>query len=160
VPVEQWDEYEASVPQSAYGDVKAEGLVLKNPTTGVYSKMVRQDFKEKASSGSGPNSQSASETSGAEKLSYQKITNARIKKQAHKLIDEGPWDSLQMEIMAPKNGHDGLPQAVIRDMAEEEGVNIFLNESYEVDISEFRSLTSSRCAKVLRKMINEKHFGE
>lgn len=156
VSVEEWDEYNTTVPESAYGDVKAEGLVLKNPETGVWSKMVRQDFKEKNKQTFGK-SKSQQEV-GAEKLSYQYITNARIKKQVHKLIDEGEWDSMQMEMMAPKNGNDGLPQAVIRDMAKEEGANIFLKESWEVDIGEFRSITSSRCARVLRKMINEKHF--
>jgi hypothetical protein len=150
VPAEEWDDYSTQVPQSAYGDVKAEGLVLKNPTTNVWSKMVREDFKEKNKKTFGKPKKH--QESGAEKLSYQYITNARIKKQVHKLIDEGDWNSMQMEMM------EELPEAVIRDMAEEEAANILMNENWEVDIGDFRSITSSRCARVLRKMINEKHF--
>lgn len=150
VPVEEWDDYSVQVPQSAYGDVRAEGLVLKNPTTNTYSKMVRQDFKEKHKETFGKGKKQ--QESGAEKLSYQYIPNSRIEKQVHKLIDEGDWDSKQMEMM------EDLPECVIRDMAEEEGGNIFMEENWEIDTHDFRSITSSRCAKVLRKMINETHF--
>lgn len=152
VSVDDWGDYAVNVPQSAYGDVKAEGVVLKNPTTGVWSKMVRQDFKEKSGKTFGK-SKSQQEV-GAEKLSYQYIANARIKKQVHKLIDGGDWDSMKMEMM------EDLPEAVIRDMAEEEAGNVLMNENWEIDVAEFRSITSSRCARVLRKMINEKQFGD
>lgn len=150
VNAENWDEYETSVPQSAYGDVKAEGLVLKNPTTNVWSKIVRQDFKEKNSQTFGKSKKQQSD--GAEKLSYQYITNARIRKQVHKLIDEGEYSGMSMEMM------EDLPEAVIRDMADEEGGNFLMRENWKVDIHKFRSITSSRCARLLQKMINEKHF--
>jgi hypothetical protein len=150
VSADDWDEYEADVPQSAYGNVRAEGLVLKNPVTDSRCKMVREDFKEKNKQtfGKSKNQQS----SGAEKLSYQYIPNARIEKQVHKLIDEGDWDSMKMEMM------EELPTAVIEDMADEEGTTIFLEENWEIDTHEFRSVTSSRCALLLRKMINETQF--
>ena len=150
VPVEEWDDYTLQVPKSAYGDVKAEGVVLKNPTTGVWTKMVRDDFKEKNKETFGKPKKY--QESGAEKLSYQYITNHRIRKQVHKLLDEGEWESKRMEMM------EDLPEAVIRDMAEEESGNIFMHENWEVDIAEFRSVTSSRCARILRKMINEDQF--
>ena len=146
----EWDEYSVTVPESAYGDVKAEGLVLKNPATNVWSKIVRQDFKEKNSKTFGKSKKQQS--SGAEKLSYQYITNARIRKSVHKLIDEGEYNSLEMKMM------EQLPEVVIRDMAQEEAGNVFMKESWEIDTAEFRSITSSRCARLLRKMINEKHF--
>ena len=158
VSAEAWDEYDVEVPESAYGSVEAEGLTFKNYETQTFSKFVRDDFKEKNKKtfGSSKNQQA----SGAEKLSYQRITNARIEKQIHKMIDEGPWDSLKMEMMQPTDNHEGLPQAVIRDMAEEEGVDIFLNERFEVDIGEFRSITASRCAAVLKQMVQKRNVQE
>lgn len=146
--IDEYGEFEA--PQSAFGDVKAEGLALKNPTTGVRGKWVREDFKEKNKETFGKPKRY--QESGAEKLSYQYVTNQRIRKCAHKLVDEGEWGGLQMEMM------EDLPERVIRDMADEEGGNIFMEENWEVDIADFRSTTSSRCAKVLRKMINEQRF--
>lgn len=147
---EELDGYEFEAPQSAYGDVKAEGLALKNPDTGVRGKWVREDFKESAKETFGKAKKH--QDYGAEKLSYQYITNQRIRKNAHKLIDEGEWDGLQMEMM------EDLPEKVIRDMAEEEAGNVFMEENWEIDTAEFRSITSSRCAKVLKKMINEQAF--
>ena len=158
VSAEAWDDYSADVDQSAFGDVKAEGLTFKNYDTQTFAKFVREDFKEKNGKTFGKSKKQ--QASGAEKLSYQYITNARIKKQVHKMIDEGPWDSMQMEMMGPTGDYPGLPELVIRDMAEEEAGNIFMSESWEVDIGDFRSTTSSRCANVLRQMINEREFEE
>lgn len=147
VSADDWDDYVTTVPESEFGNVQAEGLTFKNYDTQTFAKYVRADFKEKnKKTFGGPTSH---EASGAEKLSYQYVTNARIKKNAHKLVDEGQWDSLQMQMM------EDLPTRVIEDMAEEEAANIFMSENFEVDIGEFRSTTSSRCASVLKKMINE-----
>jgi len=148
VSAEAWDDYDFSVPQSEYGEVDAEGVMFKNYDTQVFAKFVRDDFKEKNKKTFGASKKQ--QTEGAEKLSYQYVTNARIEKQAHKLVDEGDWSSLKMEMMRE------LPEAVIRDMAEEEAGNIFMGESWEVDIADFRSLTSSRCASVLRQMIQKR----
>lgn len=135
-----------TVPESEYGDVRAEGFMFKNPTTEVYAKYVREDFKEK-------NNKTFNSTgydpSGAEKLSHEYVTNARIEKQIHKLVNEEGWDYC-MEMM------EELPEAVIRDMAEEEAGDIFMENSYEVDLHEFRSTVSGRCANVLRKVINQR----
>lgn len=134
------------VPESEYGDVRAEGFMFKNPTTDVYAKYVREDFKE---TNNKTFNSTSNEPSGAEKLSHNYVTNARIEKQIHKLVNEEGWD-YEMDMM------EELPEAVIRDMAEEEAGNIFMEENYEVDLHEFRSTISSRCANVLRKTINER----
>ena len=144
----EWPEDNSWCPESNFGNVRAEGVTLKNPTTQTYAKLVREDFKEKNNKTFGK--PKAHQESGAEKLSYQYIPNARIRKAAHRLVDEGEWDSFQMEMM------EDLPEAAIRDMAEEEGGNIFMYENWEIDTGEFRSITSSRCAEVLRKMIRER----
>lgn len=156
ITAEAWrsDDYEIEVPESEYGDVEAEGFMFKNYSTQTFSKFVRDDFKEKNKKTFGKPKKH--QETGAEKLSYRYITNARIEKNAHKMIDEGPYESLQMEMMGPKGDHPGLPEKVIRDMAEEESGNIFMSENWEVDIADFRSVTSSRCANVLRRMINER----
>lgn len=153
VTAEAWDEYSVEVQQSKFGDVEAEGLTFKNYDTQTFSKFVREDFKEKNKKRFGKSKKNQS--TGAEKLSYQYITNARIEKNAHKLVDEGPFDSLKMEMMAPKGDSRGLANEVIADMAEEEAVNIFCDERWEVDIGRFRSITASRCAEVLKQMVQK-----
>lgn len=152
VTADTWDDYDFECPESEYYDGLAEGVMFKNHATEVYAKFVREDFKEKNKEAFG---QKPTEPSGADRLSYSYITNARIEKNAYKMIDEGPWESLQMEMMAPKDDYPGLPQKVIRDMVDEEGYAIFMDESWEVDLGEFRSSVSSRCATVLRRMIDE-----
>jgi hypothetical protein len=130
-------------PESSFGDGLAEGIVMKNTTTQAYAKMVREDFREKHKTGDMKKSES-----GAQKLSYQYVPDARIEKTAYKLVDEGEWEELNMRMM------QDLPKAVIEDMVEEEGYNIFVNENWEVDLSKFRSVTSDRCSRVLKKLIN------
>lgn len=152
VSAEAWDSYSVDVPESEYGDVTAEGLTFKNYDTQTFSKFVREDFKEKSKQKFGkPKKHQAT---GAEKLSYQYITNARIEKAAHKLVDEGDYDCLKMEMM------QDLPEFVIRDMAEEEAGDLFMEERWEVDIAEFRSITSGRCASVLKHMIQQRAVDE
>jgi len=152
VSAEAWDDYDLDVGESAFGEVTAEGVTFKNYDTQVFAKFVRDDFKEKNKKTFGASKKQ--QATGAEKLSYQYITNARIEKTAHKLVDEGDWDSLKMPMM------EELPEAVIRDMAEEEAGNIFMDENWEVDIGQFRSITSSRCANVLNQMIQKRAVEE
>ena len=160
VSAKSWDEYSLDVGQSEYGDIEVEGYVFKNYDTQTFAKFVREDFKEtnKKTFGASESQQQTDE----ERMSYQYITNARIEKQVHTAIDEGPWDSIKMEMMGPKNEADwpGVPELVIRDMAEEEAGNLLMEESWEIDISEFRSVTSGRCAAVLKKMVNERQVEE
>lgn len=150
VNADNWDDYDFEVPESQYFDGKAEGVVFKNHTTDVYAKYVREDFKEKNKKTFGKPKKY--QESGAEKLAYQYITEARIEKAAYRLRDEGEWDydSLKMEMMRD------LPEEVIRDMADEEAGNVFMEENWEIDTQEFRSVVSSRCAEVLRRMIDRR----
>lgn len=138
-----WIEDDNWCPNTDYGEGKAEGIVIKNPTTQTYAKMVREDFREKHQTGG-----MQKEQSDAIKLSYQYITDARIEKTARKLVDEGEYDELNMNMM------QDLPKLVIKDMIEEEAFNVFMYESWNIDLSEFRSVTSDRCSRVLRRLIN------
>lgn len=148
IDAEDWEDYDFEVPKSEYYDGLAEGVVFKNHDTGVYGKFVREDFKEKNKKTFGASK--SQQQSGEEKLAYQYVTEARIEKAAHRLVDEGDYTDLRMEMMRH------LPEAVIRDMAEEEAGNIFMDENWEVDIGNFRSIISSRCAEVLRRMIDRR----
>jgi len=153
-PVEEYTGFDdEDVPESHFGPVTAEGVVFKNPVTSTYAKHVREDFQEKNSKTFGKSKKH--QESGAEKLSYQYITEQRIRKQVHKQYRGSDRDGLCMEMMGPSEDDPGLPERVIRDMADEESGNIFMKKNWNVDLHEFRSITSSRCAEVLRKMIAE-----
>jgi len=141
VPTDHYGE--VSVPQSAYRDGKAEGVVLKNPSTGARAKIVTDEFKEKHD---GP-SPSLSNVTDTDVVVDTYVTSARIEKQAHKLVDEGQWDELQMEMMAD------LPEAVVRDAMDEEAGSIVMENNYEIDTRELRSKASTKCARVLRGLL-------
>jgi hypothetical protein len=134
---------EIVVPESHYRDGRAEGVVIKNPETGARAKMVTDEFKEKHG---GP-SPSDYERSDTQTVVDSIVTEARIEKTAHKLVDRGRWDGLQMPMM------EDLPEAVIRDALSEEAGNVVMNNNYELDTAEFRSEASSKCARVLRAIL-------
>lgn len=148
IEAEEWEDYDFSCPVSEYYDGKAEGVAFKNHDTGVYGKFVREDFKEKNNQTFGKPKKY--QESGAEKMAYQYVTEARVEKAAYKLRDEGGWGDLKMEMM------EELPEQVIRDMAEEEAGNIFMGENWEIDTAELRSIISSRCASILQRMISRR----
>lgn len=143
---EGWDDYNFEVPQSEYGDVEAEGVVFKNPEMGVRAKHVRDDFKEKNKQTFGASKKK--DLTDTELFVEEYFPPARVRKNAHKLVDEGDYADLEMEMMRD------LPEKVIRDAIDEEGGEIFMSENYTIDIGEVRSLASSRCAAVLRQMID------
>lgn len=141
VPAERYGDID--IPQSAYRDGKAEGIVLKNPDTGHRAKIVTEEFKEKHD---GP-LPSQSNLTDTDAVVDSVITDARIEKQAHKLVDAGEWGGLQMQMM------EDLPEAVIRDAMAEEAGSIVMENNYELDTAELRSKASSKCARVLRGLL-------
>lgn len=146
VPASEWDEYDFEVPESAFYDGPAEGVVFKNHTTATYGKFVRDEFKEKSKQKFGASSKK--DLTDTNLLVEEYVPPARVRSVAHQLIDDGEWSDLRMEMM------EDLPLEVIRDMVDEEGSEIFIGESKTVDLGEFRSSVSSRCAGVLRQMID------
>lgn len=145
--VSEWDGSDFEVPESEFYDGKAEGVVFKNHDTSTYGKFVTQDFKEKNQKTFGRSKKN--QEKGYVKLSHQYVAQQRIEKAVHRLVDENEYDSIKMDMMVD------LPEAVIRDMVEEEAGNIFMYENWTVDIGEFRSNVSSRCAEVLRRMVDK-----
>lgn len=123
----------------------AEGVVVKNTANGKRGKIVHESFKEKKSS-------SNSSNNTQHKFVDMYITEARIKKQAHKLVDEGKYDSLKMDMM------EELPKEVIKDAMEEEGWSIICDRNNiiidEKSKDKIRSQSSKKCAKVLKEMLS------
>lgn len=120
----------------------AEGVVVKAPETGGRAKIVHDSFKEKKKQDGG---------SDVHKFVEMFVTEARIEKQAHKLVDEGSYEHLQMEMMRD------LPQAVIEDILSEEGW-VIMQDEHDIVLDgdskgKIRSDTSSKCATVLRQML-------
>lgn len=133
------------VPQSSFRDGKAEGIVIKNPETGARAKIVTEDFKEKHG---GPSPASGKNNITDTDIVVDRfITKPRIQKHAHGLVDAGEWDRLQMEMMVD------LPERVIRDAMNEEAANFVMQKNYTVDTGELRSTASTKCARVLRGML-------
>lgn len=125
----------------------AEGVVIRNDNSGARTKIVRDDFKEKNKATFGGDYQ----PSEAEKFVAEYVTEARIKKHAYKLRDEGHYDNIKMQMM------ERLPKRVLSDVFEEHGWEI-LCSNYDLDTDtrgNIRSEASSKCATVLKMMCNE-----
>jgi hypothetical protein len=131
------------IPESEYRDGRAEGVVLNTPTTGIKAKLVTDEFQEKHDR---PNPDISLKTD-TDLIVERIITDARIEKCAYKLVDSGKWDKLQMEMM------EDLPERVIRDAMDEEAGSVVMENNLKIDTAELRSTASSRCARVLRAIL-------
>lgn len=162
VPVEDLtlsdlDEYE--IPQSEFREPDpdtdtrfdrkglAEGVVLRNDDTNVRAKIVHPEFKEKNAIAFEDKSKARTE---AGKFIAQYVTTGRIRKHAHKIVDDPDteYDDLEMSMM------ELLPRRVLTDIMEEEGWEILGNDIELTEDSkyEIRSKASKKCARILRKM--------
>lgn len=128
----------------------AEGIVIKRTDTDYQrAKIVHDEFKEQfhETFGGGP---SNSPTTDAERFVGSYVTEARIEKAIHRLVDEGPYEAPTMEMM------QDLPRAVLEDVMAEAGWEL-LNNDWELDDDvkgTIRSLTSKRCARVCKRTVN------
>lgn len=143
------DEIDADyeIPDSTYRDGTAEGVVFKNRDTQTYAKLRAEEFLEKhrgPSPDEGPH-----DPDGVGQLISTYVTSHRIEKTAYKLVDEGDWDGLQMEMM------EDLPKAVLVDVFTEESWDI-LTENWEIDLGDLRSRVSSKCADVLQEVMQKR----
>jgi len=162
-PAEDFDGYE--IPQSEFRteddeadsefDRKglAEGVVYKRADGTVRAKKVHPNFKEQHTGG---DSRKNYDPSAADKFMDRYVTEARIRKVANKLVEERPdmpyW-ALQMEMM------EDLPREVLIDAMGENAWEL-LNSDFEFAFDndfkgELRSNTSRKCARVLKKMVQE-----
>lgn len=150
--VEEFDVEEFEVPASTYrpdGGV-AEGVVIRNTVNAVKAKVISEEFAEKHESAKS-NEDSFTKASGdIGKFLANHVTARRIEKNVETLIDspEHDYEAPVMEMMPD------LAPAVWEDAWEEDWHDI-IYEDYELDIGECRSKTSSKTAKVLRKIMKE-----
>ena len=143
--------------ESAYRDGPPEGIVIKNYERlnefrrPLFAKMVTAEFKEKNRAVFGPTKTKPLDTA---KVVDMYATSARIRKQAHRLIEEEG-----KQLGRPLMGD--LIKGTIRDILEEEIVNIWLDRSIKtLDFAALGKLVPPRCLDVLDRMMADKASGE
>lgn len=137
---------EDDIPNSAYGTVKAEGLVFKNYRTQTFIKYVSQKFKEVNKAKFGESKKFCANDNDKFIATY--CTNARIDKHIFKLVDSGY--ALEMQLMKY------LPSVIWNDIVEECAVDI-LNENWTLDLRQCRKNVAKRCVAVLEMMISTQY---
>lgn len=134
-----------SIPDSEHRDGIAEGVVFKNYSNQLFAKLRSEEFMEENNKTFGQSKKHV-ETDN-EKFVAEYCTNARIEKWIYKLRDGGHY--IEMSLM------EHLPKKVWMDIWEENMDDIIWGQR-EIDMHQTRSLVSSRCAKVLKKLIINK----
>jgi len=137
------------IPQSKYYNGKAEGIVIKNycrksrqGNYQLYAKVVADEFKENNKAIFGGIRKKNTDT---EKIVEQYCTEARVKKQIQKLLNEEN-QKLGMELMCL------LPRAVANDILAENISGIF--DAYKwINFASFKKMISHKCVKHLKEYI-------
>lgn len=141
-----------SIPEESMFGGNPEGVVVRRYDGIVRAKKVSEDFKEQ-------NAQAFNDPSKAQGDAAQFvagfITDARIEKEANKLIDEGRYDNLEMAMM------EDLPRRVLVDAVHENAWSELLTSGgfeaeWDDDFkAEVRSKASKKCARVLKTLCQE-----
>lgn len=138
------------VPSESMFGGPPEGIVVRRTDGTVRAKKVTDDFKE--TNAVSFNDPGKAETDAGQFVAKY-VTDNRIEKTAHKLVDEGGYESLKMEMM------QDLPMAVIQDVFAEHGWDLLTNDfecTFDEDFkSAVRSKTSTACSRQLRQMMQE-----
>lgn len=143
-PAEEYVDDTPEVPESEYRNGIAEGIVIKNLTTGQRAKVRSEKFKEKHGLLGQSNTPEEYEPTDAEVLAQTYTTEARVLKMIHKMDDEG--HDIEMAMM------EDLWRRVFDDIIEEEYTEIFLG-NHTIDTKEFRSEVANRCAMFLQQYL-------
>jgi hypothetical protein len=143
------DELSFDVPETSMFGGQPEGIVVRRTDGSVRAKKVTDEFKER-------NAVSFEDTSKAKSDAAEfvaaYVTKARIEKTAHKLVDEGEYDRLEMPMM------EDLPRAVLQDAMAEHGWDLLTSGWFEAEWdddfkSQVRSRASKKCARVLKSEV-------
>jgi hypothetical protein len=143
---------EEYIIKSKYGNTLMEGIVIKNYERKnvwgrqIFAKIVREEFKEQNKATFGKIKLDTN--NDAQKIVDQFATNARIRKNILKLVNEG-GNSLDTKLM------QYLPIQVIEDIFKEETSTI-LKKYKNIDTRVLKKLVSSKCLLVIHDMMNEK----
>lgn len=141
------EEYENLIPQSAYRDGKAEGLVIKDYTRQWFVKIVAPEFREANLKVFGAGARKKAKKysqSGAEWFVNAFITRRRIEKIIDRLIEEGKGADMSLMKWLSK-------EVLLDAWAEHYADAIF--ENVTIDMKELRSKTAKRCVEVLRRYL-------
>lgn len=154
------------IPQSAYRTPDAaadnefdrrglaEGIVVWNVDRDIRVKHVHDSFAERNTVVFN-DVQQAQSVSGAFVAAY--ITDARVRKHAHKLLDEGRYDELSLQMM------QHLPDRVVDDAIAEAGRDIAAGDvsgTVEGSIEALvRKKAGRKCEAVLTEMVAERNRG-
>jgi len=142
------------VPTSHYADRTAEGVVLRNDTLQSRLKLVTSEFEEENSYALGFTE--SEDSSGEEIIVSRYCTNARIRKQASKLMAESEDLSLksydpQTEKQAFLQLNEDLRREVLEDMWSENWHEI-KDLSFSFTPSKIKPLVAKRCIAKLKQL--------
>jgi len=146
------DDLSFEMPDESQFGGPPEGIVVRRVDGSARAKKVTDEFKEKNAVTFNDAAKAQSE---AGEFCARFVTEARMAKIAHKLIDEGEYDALEMRMM------EDLPRKVLQDIMQEEGWNLLRNEygfscEFDEDFkSSVRSKASQMCARQLRRELQD-----
>jgi len=129
-----------SVPMSNYASVQAEGVIIRSDTQNRRTKYLTEHFKEKHKSKWGMNETDAE--SGEELFVSRYISNARIRKNVHKLVHRNDSRSLTTS---------RVTEVVVADAWEEELYDI-QTIGIELNPAKVYELAYERCDEVIETM--------
>jgi len=145
------DDLGLEIPDTSMFGGQPEGIVARRIDGSIRAKKVSDDFKKNTFVLFNAFSKLCTD---AGQFVAQFVTDVRIEKMVHKLIDRGEYDEISMPMM------EDLPREVLKDVMAEEGWNLLTSGSMEVEWDddfkgEVRSKTSKKCARVLKSEVNE-----
>jgi hypothetical protein len=140
------------IPEQSMFGGPPEGVVVRRVDGSVRAKKVSEDFREKDTSSF--NNPTKAQSDAAEFVAAF-VTPQRIENVARKLVDEGHYDHLRMEMM------EDLPREVLVDVLAEEAWSSLLSDGgfeaeWDDDFkAEVRSKASRVCARTLKNLCQE-----
>lgn len=141
--LEDWD-----APTSVYreDDGPAEGVVFRNPATGVKAKRISDEFAERH--GSSSSTDNTEEDTDHEKFLKQHATKNRIEKNIGKMLEapDNGYDELEMEMM------EDLHLKVWRDIWAEDYEEIIANK-WTLNLGNLHNTVASRCAEQIQELM-------
>ncbi|AGF91237.1 hypothetical protein HAPG_00051 [Halorubrum phage GNf2] len=145
------DELSFAVPDESIFGGQPEGIVARRVDGTVRAKKVTDDFKEKNGQAFN-NPTEAQSDAGSFVAAY--ITDERVLNIAHKLVDEGEYEAMKMDMMAD------LPREVLKDAMAENGWELLTSGGFEGQWhddfkGEVRSKASKKCARVLKTELQQ-----
>ena len=139
------------LPESHFRGGKPEGVVFKNPKTGIKKKEHREDFQEI----NGYTFGNMRGNSDEDRLVNDYCSNNRIIKVLQKEVVENDRELTMKDMMGEANVH----LQVLEDMWTEEVGNI-VHKNWEIDLRKVKKMVTRRTRKVLKRRISIKERNE